>query len=260
MSDNQGVMGGYIDRRDNSVITVSDKAFLNQIEQCMASADAFDKAFPKEMNQINGLANEVLLLLVYVHKHIAEISEIHKTIFGILSNALNTYLGCILLVRSGMAIQEGILFRSLLESISTAVFLFFNEEKYDDFKSGVIKSHDTISAAKRLFPMYGKVYGDLTQNYAHIGKHHYEHLPIFKYHEYPEDSGYVFYHAKNILWLLYVVAELVFYDASQRRYYWKRIGKCDYEFNPYPKELDAWRKQFMGDIPEELKNETIRKE
>lgn len=257
MEEGKGIVGVYIEKSDGSTLTVSDKAFLNEINNRTETAKVFDSSFSTEMGQINDLANEVIFLLAYVRKHRADIDEVRQVILGILLNALNTYLGCILLLRAGLAIQEEILYRNLLESVSSVLFLFFNGDKLGEFKKGNIKSHDTISSAKIMFPAYGKFYGELTNKYAHIGESHHEHLPIFNYHEYPEDSAYVFSHAKSMLWLLYVVSELAFYDASQRKYYWDRVEEYVYQFTPYPKALEGWRKLFFGDIPEELTNETI---
>ncbi|NMC92785.1 MAG: hypothetical protein GYA67_14135 [Smithella sp.] len=257
MTDNQDIVGGYIDDRDGSSITVSNKAFLTQIERCSSIAQVFDQKYLDDLKQINDLANEVFLLLVFVHKRLDSITEPHKTIFGILSNALNTFLGGFLLLRAGLALQEGILYRSLLESISSVIFLFFNGDKLREFKAGDIKSHATISDAKRMFPAFGKAYGDLSNNYAHIGTLHHKHIPVYDFNEHTEDPRIILHHAKNILWLLYVVSELAFYDASQRRYYWRRLEGTTYEFTPYPEQLKTWRKKFFGEAPEDLNIERV---
>jgi hypothetical protein len=257
MDEAPHMVGGYVDQLDDSCITVMSDAFAKQLSQCAANIVTFDAKYKREMGEMVDLANEIILLLTFVHKRFDRLDATRQILFGILANGFNTFNGGLLLLRAGLPLQESVLYRNLLEAVCSAVFLFFHQDRRDEFLTGKLPSHVTVSTAKAIFPTLGRLYGELSNDYAHIGKYHHEHVAIRDFTMCDVGGTVILFYAKPMLWLLYVVCELCFYDVSQRRWYWRQVEPGAYEFDPYPGTRQEWHRRYFGEAPSDAKTESV---
>ena len=77
-----------------------------------------------------------------------------------------------------------------------------------EFHAGRLKSTKSISFANKVIPGFGKIYGELSNQFVHVGTMHSSLNPVKAYNESEEPLSVIRSSMKMIAWLLYVAAEL----------------------------------------------------
>ena len=136
----------------------------------------------------------------------------------------------------------------MIESICTALYLFTKPEDLDNYNQGKLSSTKTLSQAKKVIPMLGRLYGYFTEEFAHLGSIQRKLGTVFVFKD-KEDPGALvnLCFIKLATNLLYIATELVFYDQAQRHRYWKRISPGIFEYDPSEKER-SWQQEFLQNI------------
>lgn len=178
--------------------------------------------------------------------------EPRQACLRLLINANQTLIAALQTLRAGFRLQPGILVRSVLEALSTVLYILKTPEGLTRFKAGKLDSAKTIGPASKVLPPLGRMYGFFSKHFVHLGSPHLEPNPLSNYSERDEVLKLNLSFMKVSLWLLYIVGELVTFEKGSTSY-WKHVGGGRFEFNPWPPELVTWQKEYLGaDLGDEL--------
>ena len=168
----------------------------------------------------------------------------------LLMNAANSFAAAVAVLRMGYVLQPGIILRSLLEAVSTSLHLLLNPKDLEAYENHTLQSPKTIAAAKKVLPPFGLLYGNYSDNFAHIGHLHKSITPIREYTERHEALNVNLSMLRIAAWLLYVTAELVFNELVECPRYWHPVEE-GYAYAPSDNEK-AWMQNFFQFVPEPL--------
>ena len=98
--------------------------------------------------------------------------------------------------------------RNVIETTCTVFHLMVEPSALREFHAGRLKSTKSISFANKVIPGFGKIYGELSNQFVHVGTMHSSLNPVKAYNESEEPLSVIRSSMKMIAWLLYVAAEL----------------------------------------------------
>lgn len=160
-------------------------------------------------------------------------------------NALNTLIAAIEIFRRGYLKEPGVLSRNILEAVGTAYDIHKHPKKLPSFLSGKYKSAKSIGLVKKLSPVIGTMYGQLSQDFSHIGGLYV--LPQGSYYpgrgrslwiggglsENDRESHFVLLiDLMMTLDIINAVMEFVFYEEIEEHRFWARLENGTYEHFP----------------------------
>jgi len=159
-------------------------------------------------------------------------------------NAFNTLIASIEIFRRGYSKEPAVLLRSMLEIISTAYDIHLHPEKLRLLRSGKYSSSKSIFILKKINPVIGKMYGTLSNMFAHVNAFHT--LPQGSYKLTTKTfwigGGFSVSHKKwQVLMLSKLtmaldianaVMEIVFYDEIKKHRFWTKEEDGKYKHLP----------------------------
>ena len=167
----------------------------------------------------------------------------------LLNTATATFVGCVHLARGGFRLQYAILSRSVIETICTVLYLMVSPKALREFHTGKLQSTKSISAAKQVIPIFGEIYGLLSNQFVHITTLHSKLELLTGYKKNDEDLTFIRSNVKTLAWLLFVATELTFIEMVDRPRYWKIVNRREegneVQFDPSEEEW-AWQAAFLG--------------
>lgn len=131
----------------------------------------FDSNHPSELNNLAEYVSKIYVILAKIINNPDQnsISDVEFNTALLLWRGTNTIIASFELIRSGYGIEPLVVPRNALETCTTAIDLYKNADKLKDFKENKYKSSKSISVAKEVIPVIGKLHGVLTNFYTHIG-------------------------------------------------------------------------------------------
>ncbi len=191
------------------------------------------------------MASKVATILFYgIADEIAAENPIKYNCAFLLQNALQTIVASLEVMRAGFRLQPGILFRSVLEILSSVIYLCIHPERLDDLKNGKLSSTKTISEAKKVFPYFGRIYGLYSNQFVHIGKLHRTLQPLSNYKVNDFALKQNILSLKLVSWMLYIVSELLFIDDIEVLHFWKILDNNRVQYSPRP-DAKEWQEIFF---------------
>ena len=188
-------------------------------------AEQFDSLVQRQIVDIDLLYSSACTNLM-IGKNGAEgdRDEVRTELAVLFTNQLKPFTGAFSLLRSGWRLQPFLCIRNSYEALSVALHLFNCWEDLPNYKKGNLKSTATFNSAKKLIPFFGKMYGQLSEEFAHIGR-------SFGFIQ----SGNLFSDEERLLWFClaqltyliwftYQATELVFYDYIEHKLFWNKEG------------------------------------
>jgi hypothetical protein len=139
--------------------------------------------------------------------------------------------------------------RGVIETISTVLRLITDQKTLKEFYAGKFSSSKSIHAAKKVFPVFGHLYGMLSNQFVHIGERHSQVDPMGKYSKDEDDLSDILINMKITAWLIYVSTELVFCASVPQPRYWKILSRRQEgdEIMYTPSEAERqWQAEFFG--------------
>jgi len=242
-------VGGYRDLATKTDVYITTDVLLNQLSHCSKSiAEGFDRLCSHDLELLSTLQAEILLVLSLMSQHLDQLDDFKQECLILLNNANKTFTAAVQLLRCGFRLQPNILTRNIMETISTIFHLSFHIDDLPAFQQGKLKSHQTVGSAKRVVPVFGRMYGFVSDAFAHVGAGHREANPIVPYtsEDDPDLRGNISF-LKMSLWLIYLATELVFYQAVQEPKYWRHVQSGEFILEPFPKHLSQWHRDFFGE-------------
>jgi hypothetical protein len=173
----------------------------------------------------------------------------------LLTNHLKSFTAAFSLLRTGWRLQPFLCLRNCYESLSVVLHLFNDWEDLAKYKLGKLNSTATFNSAKKLLPHFGRIYGQLSEEFTHIGR------PFGFIQEgnlFSEDEKLLWFclvQLAYLIWFTFETTELVFYDYLATRIFWNKKGMQAregrdqlgqaYELSPTT-EAEALRKRIFS--------------
>ena len=223
------------------------KMLVNRVDrEACAIAKDFDELCRDHLADIEEIYSLVVSLLHFgltqAKKHD---DKVRSELGTVLSNALKSFTAAYALLRTGWRLQPYLCLRNALEVLSVAIHVATTPQDFERFKRDELDSTRTFKSAKKLMPTFGKVYGEMSSNYVHVGKPFRKIQEGNKYTKNEQDLWRCLLVLTSFIWLAYQVMEFVFYDFVKTPIFWKRTGDNIYYLAPTP-EATARKAQLIS--------------
>ncbi|MEY8837658.1 hypothetical protein AB9K41_01320, partial [Cribrihabitans sp. XS_ASV171] len=120
-------------------------------------------------------------------------------------------------------------------------------ESFRKFRDGSLKSNKSISAANKCLPVIGPMYGQLSNDFVHIGLGHASLEGPKIFHEGDQALGFVTTVMRALIVLIEIVADLIFNTENGSESYWKQQG-AGWTFDPGV-DARAWLERALKVAP-----------
>lgn len=239
-------VGAFVDRAEKKLFVFTDDILLNQLRRDGPRIEqSFDALCSADLQELSTqFSRTSALIFSGLAVALRSDDKLRFAIAQLLMNGCNSFTAAAATLRMGFVLQPGIIIRSLLETISTALHLLLNPRDLPAYEAHELQSPKTIAAAKRAIPLFGTLYGNFSNNFAHIGALHKSITPISPYTERHEALSINLSILRLAAWLLYVTVELVFLELVESPRYWCKVEN-GYAFEPDANERE-WMKEFLG--------------
>jgi hypothetical protein len=244
------VSGFYIHNKSKTLFVITKDIVLNQLRrETPKIAESFDKLSENELKQVSELiADTYSLLFPKIIGTNPNDQSRNATCARLLNTAATTFLGCLHLARGGFSLQYMMLARGVIENIATTIHLMMSPSALAQYHKGDLKSTKSVTAAGKILPIFGQMWGSLSNQFVHIGEMHSNINPLAAYKEMDESLHTIKYSAKIISWLLYIAAELVVIESLEETRYWKIKNTTkegnEIQFDPSESER-KWQSEFF---------------
>ena len=248
----QRVLDAFLDHERKVAVVVSNDFLIQTLRRdCPEIANHFDEDFAEELQELNDQFCQVMAIWIrawHLDKAVQP-PEVRMAIFLLLSNAAQTFIAALELLRHGFRLQPGILIRGLIENLTTVCHLGQRPQDLAAIQSGKLSSTDTLAAAKRVIPIFGPLYGLFSDTFVHVSQCHFDFNPVVRCSATDEAVTANFSFLRMGVWLLYVVIELAFFPEVDRHRYWHVVdhpaGRAAYVYRPSDEE-EKWRVEFLS--------------
>jgi hypothetical protein len=109
-----------------------------------------------------------------------------------------------------------VLIRSVIETIVVVIRLCADPKALTNFYAGTMGSTKAVNAANKLFPVFGRIYAMLSNEFVHIGENQAAFERMGDYSKDDEDLKLILTSMKVTAWVMYVTTELVFIEFVPR--------------------------------------------
>lgn len=228
------------------VVVFSGPMLMNRAErEANVIAKSFDAICREAVSHLEEMYSDICALL-YVSLDNAKASgdELRYTSAVVLTNALKSVTAAFSLLRTGWRLQPYLCLRNGMEAVSTVLHVFHNPDDLQRFKTGRLHSSRTLASAKAAIPPIGKLYGILSEEFVHVGK---PFIHIQKATVYTESEWEMWQCLASIsgyAQMVYMVAELLFYDWASERNCWIRVNQVAYALH-WSDEMKRWRSEYV---------------
>jgi hypothetical protein len=220
---------------------------MNRVDrEAQSIAKGFDDMCRAHVSDIEEIYGSVSVLLLAGSKNAENNNDrIRLTLFRVLTNALKSFTAAFSLLRTGWRLQPYQCIRNCMEALSVVLHLFTHAEDLEKFERDELDSTKTFKAAKELMPPFGKVYGDLSNDFTHVGRPFRFVQKGIPYTQDESDLWHCLGVLMSVLWLMYQVTELIFLDSAEKPQFWKQVGENKYQLEP-SEEARAWQAKLVS--------------
>lgn len=250
---NKDISNIFVSHEAKKIVVVSKNIVPNQLKRDFPKvAASFDSAIGNDLIQVSDLVGQAYGILAprFVKADFFNQNR-GPTCARLLNTAMTTFLGCIHLARGGYRLQCMSLSRSILETVSTVINLMMEPGATEAFHAGKLQSTKSIGIAKKVIPDFGRIYGEFSNEYVHIGSIHTNLNQTTPYKKDDEALGVIRPTMRMMSWLLFVAAELAFVEELEHTRYWKIVGQREdgneIAYSPSDEELKWQKEYFEGD-------------
>jgi hypothetical protein len=184
------------------------------------------------------------LLYIGLESTKASGNDLRHTCAIVLSNALKSLTAAFSLLRAGWRLQPYLCLRNGMEATSVVIHLLQQPDDLEKFKEGQLKSQKTIHSAKAAVPPIGHLYGILSEEFVHIGKPFMHPQRGNVYAESEWEMWQCLAGVSGFAFILYLVAELVFFDEVSEPECWIRTNGGGFT-QQWSVEIRTWRETFV---------------
>lgn len=255
----QSNVGDAISKVGSGVLIVpaSNEMLMNRVQrEATKVAEGFDSLTRGHVNLIDRLYSSTAGIVMMGKQHAEFDHDDVRMTFAILSsNILKSFTAAFSLLRAGWRLQPFMCLRNAYEGLGVAIHLAQRPEDFAAYKNGKLDSTRTISSAKNLLPFFGRVWGDFSQQFTHIGEP-FRHIQLGNiYTKEEKDLWHALFHLAFFIWFAFEVVELVFYDSVPTHHFWERAADGKYTLKPSEtmqhekRQLVEQYRQFLAPEP-----------
>jgi hypothetical protein len=251
---NKDISNVFVSREAKKIVFVSKNIVPNQLKRDFPKvAASFDSMMERELIRVSDLIGKAYGILAPRFLK-ADFFDQNRgpTCARLLNTAMTTLLGCLHLARGGYRLQCMSLSRSILETVSTVINMMMEPGATEAFHAGKLQSTKSIGIAKKVIPDFGRIYGEFSNEYVHIGSMHTNLNQTTPYKKDDEALGSIRLMMRMMSWLLYITAELAFLEDLEHTRYWKIVGQREegneVVYSPSDEELKWQKDYFEGGI------------
>ena len=244
--DQNNVAAIYVDSDEKRRLVFTRDQLINQLQRvCQEINKSFDNVFKEEFQNLSYDLSEVFpVLFVGRNKAIKDGNKLLQTCGDLLWNSSNTIVASVQTLRCGFRLQSGALIRSVVEICATVVHLLTDPNILDDFLSDKLKSTKSISIADKQIPLFGMIWGVLSNKQMHINSLHADNYPLTEYKDKGEIPASITLGMLGAtMMILAIVTELTFIHEVEKPKYWESLGQGGFKFIP-PKETN-WAAELL---------------
>jgi hypothetical protein len=242
---NENIASIRFDHEKSRTIVVTKDILVNQISRDgPLIAKSFDRLAKDDIRAISEVLADSMSL---IFGHLVVDSDDYKpTCARLLSSAISAFMASIEVARHGFRRQYGAMARNIVETLATVLHIAIEPDGLRNFHTGKLQSPKCITSAKKALPPFGHLYGMLSEHFVHINTAHAGFEPIIGYVQDEEPLKFIISTLRANVWLIYVVAELVFHDEILVPRYWESLGGGAFAYNPSESER-GWQKKFLAE-------------
>lgn len=232
---------------DNQINVFTSDMIKNQFskEQPRISAH-FDKDFESD---IDAISHELAIVTAYIHGSFRleqddEIPAVSECV-SLLSNSIQSILAALTLLRSGFRVQPPAQLRLAIETTATAVALYVEPEHVDDFRNGKFGFPQAFKIAKNAIPVLGPFYGQLSEQFSHLGSLHKRPHLIETLDRDDSAAQMNLGLIKSMVIVVAIAAELIYFKLLADHRFWRRLDRGVYAYSPSEAE-QRHQRDFIG--------------
>lgn len=245
----ENVAAVIVDPGRKRALVVTKDILVNQIlREGPVIAKSFDRlteAHTREMSAV--LADAMSVIFPHM---VVDSDDYKPTCARLLASGITAFMASLEVARHGFRRPYGAMARNLIETLATVLHISVEPGALKQFNAGTLQSTKSITVASKVLPPFGRQYGMLSDRFVHVSKSHAGFDPIVAYEKDDDALGFIVLSLKSNAWLIYAVAELVFYDDIASPRYWKNVGRGAFEYDPSDDERGRLKRFFDGGIGE----------
>ena len=238
----------YFDEERGEQLIFTKDQVVNQLQRvCSNINNSFDITFKEEFNNLSADLSAILPIQFIGYRNAIEANnKLLITCGDLLRNSANTIIAATQTLRCGFRLQSGILLRSVVEICATVVHLLVKPEDLDNFLSDKLKSTRSVSIADKQIPLFGKVWGVLSNKQIHINSLHADWYPMKDFGDKEEVPASVTLGMLGVTtMILAITTELSFVNEIKKPKYWEVIEKGKVKFIPPTDISFAWAAELL---------------
>lgn len=216
---------------DSILFAAADNMLMNRVErEARTISQGFDLLCRDQIVELEEIYGSIGVLLVAGKKYTESSRDLLRSVlFKVLTNALKSFTAAFSLLRTGWRLQPYQCLRNCMEALSVTLHLFMHGEDLEKFEKDKLQSTATFKSAKELMPVFGKVYGILSEEFTHVGRpfRFVQNGGVYTREE--DDLWQCLGALAAVLWLFYQTTELIFLGLTGTPRFWEEIEVGRYE-------------------------------
>lgn len=244
----ENILDIYYDKENDKRYIFTRDQLINQLQNvCPKIQKSFDITFSQEFRILSSDLSEILLNQFIGYREAVNINnELLITCGDLLRNSANTIIATNQTLRCGFRLQSGILLRSVIEMCATVVHLLVKPNDLKKFLADELSSTKSISIADKQIPLFGKIWGVLSNKQIHINSLHTDWYPMKEYNDKEEIPASVTLGMIGVsTMILAIVTELTFINKIEKLKYWQVIREGQVEFIPPNASTLSWTIELL---------------
>jgi len=232
-----------VDHKNDKNMIVTKELVVNQLKiVCPEIAKSFDETFIEEFQNLSSDLSEILSIIStgYIHAQ-GNNNELYIRCGDLLRNSANTIMASIQILRSGFRFQSITLLRGAIETCATILHLLIKPEIIEDFLKDRLQSSKSISFVDKQIPLFGQIWGILSQKHIHITSVHAAFYPLRNFNDRNEENALAALGTLGITTkILAITTELTFFQELLTSNYWEQVEPGKFKFIGLKKIESAW--------------------
>lgn len=246
----ENIAGILVNHENGQVLVFTKDILINQLQREVPEIiKSFDSVFENELRQLSENLSFVLPIIANGQiEAIKEKNELIQTCGLLLQNASNTIIASVESLRAGFRLQSGILIRSVIEMCAVVFHLLNKPEDLEKFNKNNFDSTKAISTAQKMLPLFGRIWGTLSNQFIHINTLHSEWHPLHKFEDSMDKPATTTIGILGIsIYFLKISTELVYINYIDNPQHWTVLGEGAIQFIPPSKEELEWIGKALRD-------------
>lgn len=183
------IVATVIDHDANEVAFFTKDMLTNQLKHASPEiALSFDRLHGKDLDSLSEFMARPMALLSLGYKHALRTDDELRVILGnLVFNALHSFIAAASLLRQGFYLQCSMLIRFVIEQTATVLYLATTPNDLDKLKRGDLKLPAILRGAKKVLPVFARLYGFFSEHFVHMSQMHAMAHPLVPYKEYSDE-------------------------------------------------------------------------